>query len=95
MDTVTLLYSITTWTAYIFRDSFESQVQELYKQIKDKENELTLIDEQHTAVLKEKDAKITSLHENIEVLQNDLYLQNQQNVRTIQYSPLNFRRSAC
>ena len=68
-------------TAPILRDSFESQVQELFKQIKDKENELTLIDEQHAAVIKEKDAKITSLHQNIEVLQNDVYLRDQQRVR--------------
>ncbi|XP_063683665.1 rho-associated protein kinase 2-like isoform X2 [Bolinopsis microptera] len=61
-------------------DLFESQVQELLKQIKDKENELTLIEEQQSTVIKEKDAKITSLHQNIEVLQNDVYLRDQQQV---------------
>ncbi|KAL5261605.1 hypothetical protein ACHWQZ_G007336 [Mnemiopsis leidyi] len=58
-------------------DSYESQVQELFKQIKDKENERMLVDEQHASVIKEKDAKITSLHQNIEVLQNDVYLRDQ------------------
>ena len=64
----------------ILRDSYESQVQELFKQIKDKENERMLVDEQHATVIKEKDAKITSLHQNIEVLQNDVYLRDQQQV---------------
>ena len=55
-------------------------MQELYKQIKDKENERMLVDEQHASLIKEKDAKITSLHQNIEVLQNDVYLRDQQQV---------------
>ena len=78
--TVTYNCSLKYYTVYIFRDLFESQVQELLKQIKDKENELTLIEEQQSTVIKEKDAKITSLHQNIEVLQNDVYLRDQQQV---------------
>ena len=39
-----------------------------------------LVDEQHASLIKEKDAKITSLHQNIEVLQNDVYLRDQQQV---------------
>jgi len=58
-------------------DSFESQVTELSKQVRDKDNELTLVEEQHSNALKEREAKITSLHQNIEVLQNDLYLREQ------------------
>ena len=65
---------------FFIRDSYESQVQELFKQINDKENERMLVDEQHASVIKEKDAKITSLHQNIEVLQNDVYLRDQKQV---------------
>lgn len=60
-------------------------MQELYKQIKDKENERMLVDEQHASLIKEKDAKITSLHQNIEVLQNDVYLRDQQQVCLLKF----------
>lgn len=61
-----------------FSESIENHVQELKKQIKDKDNEMTLVEEQHLSVIKEKDTRITSLFQKIEVLQNDLYLKEQQ-----------------
>ena len=59
------------------RDGFEGQISELQKQITDKENEMSLVEEQHGSALKDRDSKITSLNE---VLQNDVYLREQQKV---------------